>query len=161
MNKRTPKIFEYSTSTMSLLKAYLSKPSTQRVLSRKPGDKGFSLIELVVVVAVLAILAAIAVPQFASMNERAANAAAQTNLKNAYKECNYAINTPGSPLVYTALTDDAYFTYTSGTSCGTAASPTTITATTTATHSAGVSQTITINAFTGAKGGTGVSGITW
>ena len=148
---------------MSLLKAYLAKPSTQRALTRKPGDKGFSLIELVVVVAVLAILAAIAVPQFASMNERAANAAAQTNLKNAYKECNFAINTPGSPLTYTALTNDAYFGYTAGASCGTAASPTLITATTTATHSAGASKSIVINAFTGERttGGGGVPDITW
>ena len=54
---------------MSLLKAYLAKPSTQKALSLKPGEKGFSLIELVVVVAVLAILAAIAVPNFVGMNE--------------------------------------------------------------------------------------------
>ena len=76
---------------MSLLKAYLNKPSTQRVLGRKPGDKGFSLIELVVVVAVLAILAAIAVPAFMGMNEQAADAAMETNLKNAYKECAFQI----------------------------------------------------------------------
>jgi len=76
---------------MSLLKAYLTKPSTQRVLNRKPGDKGFSLIELVVVVAVLAILAAIAVPAFMGMSESAADAAVDTNLKNAYKECTYQV----------------------------------------------------------------------
>ena len=58
------------TQLMSLLQAYLRNPKTQRVLSRKPGDKGFSLIELVVVVAVLAILAAIAIPSFTSINDK-------------------------------------------------------------------------------------------
>ena len=76
---------------MSLLKAYLHSPNTQRVLNRKPGDKGFSLIELVVVVAVLAILAAIAVPAFMGMNEQAADAAMDANLKNAYKECAFQV----------------------------------------------------------------------
>lgn len=76
---------------MSLLQAYLRNPKTQRVLSRKPGDKGFSLIELVVVVAVLAILAAIAVPAFMGMNEQAADAAMDANLKNAYKECAFQV----------------------------------------------------------------------
>ena len=76
---------------MSLLQAYLRNPKTQRVLSRKPGDKGFSLIELVVVVAVLAILAAIAVPAFMGMNEQAADAAMDSNLKNAYKECAFQV----------------------------------------------------------------------
>ena len=147
------------TQLMSLLKAYLHKPSTQRVLNSKPGDKGFSLIELVVVVAVLAILAAIAVPQFSQMNERAANAAAQTNLKNAFKECTYALNM-GNTLTYSEFTDDAYFSYTSGTSCGTAASPATLSATTTASHSSGAGNAITINALTGTKGGA-VTGINW
>lgn len=72
---------------MSLLQAYLQKPSTQRVLSRKPGEKGFSLIELVVVVAVLAILAAIAIPAFTSINDKAAVAAAQNTLAQIVKEC--------------------------------------------------------------------------
>ena len=76
---------------MSLFQAYLRNPNTQRILSRKLGEKGFSLIELVVVVAVLAILAAIAVPAFMGMNEQAADAAMDTNLKNAYKECAFQV----------------------------------------------------------------------
>jgi prepilin-type N-terminal cleavage/methylation domain-containing protein len=72
---------------MSLLQAYLQKPSTQRVLSRKPGEKGFSLIELVVVVAVLAILAAIAIPAFTSINDNAAQAAAKNTIAQIAKEC--------------------------------------------------------------------------
>ena len=72
---------------MSLLHAYLLKPNTQRVLSRKPGEKGFSLIELVVVVAVLAILSAIAIPAFTDISARAAHSAATNNLATVAKEC--------------------------------------------------------------------------
>ena len=72
---------------MSLLQAYLRNPKTQRVLSRKPGEKGFSLIELVVVVAVLAILAAIAIPSFTSINDKAKASAAANTLAQIAKEC--------------------------------------------------------------------------
>lgn len=72
---------------MSLLQAYLRNPKTQRILSQRPGEKGFSLIELVVVVAVLAILAAVAIPQFTSINDKAAVAAAQNSLAQIVKEC--------------------------------------------------------------------------
>jgi len=72
---------------MSLLQAYLRNPKTKHILSRRPGDKGFSLIELVVVVAVLAILAAVAIPQFTSINDKAAVAAAQNSLAQIVKEC--------------------------------------------------------------------------
>ena len=74
---------------MSLLKAYLSKPSTQRVLNSKPGDKGFSLIELVVVVAVLAILAAVAIPTFTALTDDARLNTSKQILTDAYKECQY------------------------------------------------------------------------
>jgi prepilin-type N-terminal cleavage/methylation domain-containing protein len=77
----------FASHPMSLLQAYLQKPSTQRVLSRKPGEKGFSLIELVVVVAVLAILAAIAIPAFTSINDNAAQAAAKNTIAQIAKEC--------------------------------------------------------------------------
>ena len=74
---------------MSLLQAYLQKPSTQRALSRKPGDKGFSLIELVVVVAVLAILAAIAIPQFSQLSDDARLNSTKSIIANMYKECEF------------------------------------------------------------------------
>ena len=72
---------------MSLFRAYLLKESTQKTLSRRAGDKGFSLIELVVVIAVLAALAAIALPNFLGISDDASVRAAQTAIVNATKEC--------------------------------------------------------------------------
>ncbi len=75
---------------MSLLQAYLRNPSTQRALSRKPGDKGFSLIELVVVIAVLAVLIVIALPNFQGVTDDAAASAGKKYLVDAYTECTVA-----------------------------------------------------------------------
>ena len=72
---------------MLTLQAYLHNPRTRRVLAQKPGDEGFSLIELVVVVAVLAILAAIAIPAFTSINDNAKQAAAKNTIAQIAKEC--------------------------------------------------------------------------
>ena len=149
---------------MSLLKAYLSKSSTQRILSRKPGEKGFSLIELVVVVAVLAILAAIAVPNFTGMNEKAANAAAQANLKGAYKECAFKIakGEAAGTATYTQPTDDGYFAYTT-TSAGLCNA--TLTATVTSSHAdydATTTPSISIVVATGAKSKVGtITDVNW
>ena len=49
---------------MNAFQSYLASPKIKRVLNRRPGEEGFSLIELVVVVAVLAVLAAVAIPNF-------------------------------------------------------------------------------------------------
>ena len=72
---------------MNLATAYLSKPSTRQILSRKPGQEGFSLIELVVVIAVLAVLAAIALPNFLGVQDDGAVRAAQNAVVNSLKEC--------------------------------------------------------------------------
>ena len=72
---------------MTALQAYLNSSKTKEVLSRRPGEEGFSLIELVVVVAVLAILAAIAIPSFTAIQDNAAQAAAKNTIATIAKEC--------------------------------------------------------------------------
>ena len=90
---------------MTVLQNYLSNPKVQKVLKKKPGEKGFSLIELVVVVAVLAILAAIAIPSFTSLNAEAKVAGAKTTLANIAKECAVKlVDSNPSNQTYTAAT---------------------------------------------------------
>lgn len=72
---------------MTLLQAYLRSPKARRALSKRPGDKGFSLIELVVVVAILAILAAVALPNFLGVSKDGQIAAAKNTLATIIKEC--------------------------------------------------------------------------
>ena len=72
---------------MTLLKNFLKTKKAQKVLTTKPGEEGFSLVELVVVIAVLAILSAVAVPAFVGVQANARASAVKNGLVNGIKEC--------------------------------------------------------------------------
>ena len=72
---------------MTILQNYLKSKNVQKTLSTKPGEEGFSLIELVVVIAVLAILSAVAIPAFNGVQANARASAAKNGLVNIIKEC--------------------------------------------------------------------------
>ena len=72
---------------MTLLQNYLKSKKVQKALTTKPGEEGFSLVELVVVIAVLAILAAVALPAFDGVRANARASAVKNGLTNAIKEC--------------------------------------------------------------------------
>ena len=141
---------------MSLIKAYLQNPRTQRVLNRKPGDKGFSLIELVVVVAVLAILAAVAIPAFTSLSDDARLNSSKQMLVGAYKECEFneaRTGTASHTAIAAAAIDGVTFSGPATlTSCGAAAKATVV--------SSGKTCVLQMELDTGVKS-IGGSGTTW
>ena len=75
------------TPLMTILDNFLKNKKVQKTLTTKPGEEGFSLVELVVVIAVLAILSAVAVPAFVGVQANARASAAKNGLANIIKEC--------------------------------------------------------------------------
>ena len=72
---------------MTILQNYLKSKRVQKALTTKPGEEGFSLVELVVVIAVLAILSAVAIPAFVGVQANARASAVKNGLVNGIKEC--------------------------------------------------------------------------
>ena len=137
---------------MTPLQAYLNSPRARRALSKKPGQEGFSLIELVVVVAVLAILSAIAIPSFTSINNKARASAASNTVATVAKECavKYANGqtSPSRPVV----TPDGYSAVVAITGTNSSSTGCTATGTIVATSlNTGNYATFTYNTATGAK----------
>jgi type IV pilus assembly protein PilA len=76
-----------------------------KIKSRMASHEGFTLIELLVVIVILGILVAIAVPGYLSLVGKAAQSAAQSDVRSAVPaaESYYRSNT-AHPLSYTGLT---------------------------------------------------------
>jgi len=74
-----------------------------KAFHRRSGQKGFTLIELMIVIAIIGILAAIAIPQFVTYRQKGYNTQAKGELKSFYTACQaYFADTPTAAQCTTA-----------------------------------------------------------